>query len=74
VPSAACDCGTGIKTVEHSSWECPRLTKDRAELINIPMKNGRKQNLRSLAEMLKMQTLRDVKGLVKFINNIPKYM
>jgi hypothetical protein len=28
VPSAVCDCGTGIETTEHI-WECPRLTKEK---------------------------------------------
>jgi hypothetical protein len=72
--AVVCDCGTGIETAEHIIWEFPRPTNERAELINILTKNGINQTLRSFAEMLKMQNLREVKGLIKFINDIPKFM
>lgn len=60
MPSAVCGCRTGIETAGHISWECLQLTKEGAELMNTLTENVRKQTLRSLAEMLKMQNLWDI--------------
>jgi hypothetical protein len=72
VSTDECVCGDRLQTKEHIFWDFKLYGDQRATTMNILSENSKKENPKSVTELLRLEEKRFVQGVCYFINKIPK--
>jgi hypothetical protein len=59
---------------QHVFWNCELYEDQRATVMDILFENRRKEFLKSVMELLRLEENRFVHGICNFINKIPKFI
>jgi hypothetical protein len=74
VSTAECECGDGLQTEEHIFWDCKRYEEQWAIMRDILSENSKKENPKSVTNLLRIEEKRFLQGVCYFINNIPTFI
>jgi hypothetical protein len=74
VSTAECECGDGLQTEEHISWDCKRYEEQRATTRDVLSENSKREYSKSVTELLRLEGKRFLQGVCHFMNKINKFI
>jgi hypothetical protein len=74
VSTAQCVRGDELQTEEHIFWDCKLYEGQRATMMDILFENRKQEYSKSVADLLRLEEIKFMQGVLYFTNKIPKFI